>query len=132
MRKTSARVIVNRAALTQFGQQLTAGVGNFCASVVERADVPDRAPYGKGLIASGGWAVYYNGRKLGGPATKPRVVRLGKGIVGIAGYGAFYAHFVEHGTTKMAAEPFLMPAWLDAEGKAVSLIREGMHRGFES
>ncbi len=124
-RRTSASVILNRKALSDVGQQLAAGVGNFCASIIERAHVPDDPPIGKGLVQTGDWGVWYNGRKIGGHATKPRGLKLGAGIVGVAGYGSPIAHLLERGTVNMSARPYLMPAYLEAKGEIVTLIRDG-------
>lgn len=40
---------------------------------------------------------------------------------------AFYGHFLEHGTSKMAAQPFLRPAYDAARQRALSAARAVMH-----
>jgi HK97 gp10 family phage protein len=44
-----------------------------------------------------------------------------EGIVGV-GKGAFYARFIELGTSKLAARPFLRPAVFENEAEIMRLL----------
>jgi len=45
---------------------------------------------------------------------------------------AFYGHFVEHGTSKMAAQPFLRPGYDAARGKAIEAARQKLREGLRN
>jgi hypothetical protein len=128
-RKTSAKVILNRQGLNALGLDLAGGMSAFVASIIERAHVPDAPPLTEGLVETGGWGVWLNGRKVAGRAQKPRRVDLGTGIVGLAGWGSPIAHFLEFGTINMAAEPFAMPALLEASHEVTALFAAGVRAG---
>ena len=82
--------------------------------VSERAAgrAPDRTPYGEGLIA----AIH---TERTGPAEY--AVRAGDEKV-------FYGHFIEFGTTKASAQPFLIPA-LEESKDDIEAIVTGALRG---
>ena len=133
--KPSAKVVLNRANLTELGLALADGVEEICKTVVEVAtpnapDSPyDPYPTGEGLPKQGGWLVYQGANKVGGGSTrglqpkKPRalVVRGTTAIVGIAGFG-FPGRFAETGTAKTPAQPFLTPAALQVAGVAGQIM----------
>lgn len=116
-RKASARVVLNRKALTEFGVIIAEGVEEVARTIVEVADPPDATPWGEGLVTRGGWLVYLGPKKIGGGGQdgrqpkKPRAFRVqGSDVIqAIAGWG-FPGRFQEMGTVHHAAQPFAMPA----------------------
>ena len=129
-RKESSRVVMNRAALTALAQGIADGYGQFGQTVLDvaRPMVPDAPPYGLGLVNSGGWVVFANGRKVGGTAN----VRLGRrdqnrpprqGIALFVGY-AFPGRFAERGTVRTRAQPFLSPALFETLPRLPALVRD--------
>ena len=42
---------------------------------------------------------------------------------------AFYGYFVEHGTSKMAARPFIDPSYYQARSEAIEAVRAALHKG---
>ena len=51
----------------------------------------------------------------------------GKGY--LVGWGQYYGRFVEHGTSKMGAQPHLIPTWEKNEDKYMQLIQEQLTGG---
>lgn len=116
-RAISKRVVVNRAALDALRGGLADGLAALGDRIISsaRPHVPDAPPLGLGLINTGGFAVYVDGRKVAGGAS----VSLGRrnelkpprqGIALYAGYG-FPGHLLEGGTINQPARPFLTPAF---------------------
>lgn len=131
VRRASARVVVNREALNRVHLALVDGVEEVARTIVETANAPDQTPFGVGLVRNGGWAVYSDGKKVGGggldgtqPA-KPRAFVAGPGISAVAGFG-FPARFQEVGTVHQPARPFLTPAGLAVAGMAGSIMRDAI------
>jgi hypothetical protein len=129
VRKVSAKVVLNRAALNTVHLALAEGVEEVCRTIVEVADPPDATPFGAGLVTSGGWAVYDGKRKIAGGSldgTQPNKPRDFKaeptGITGIAGFG-FPARFQETGTVHHSAQPFFTPAAEQVAGHAGEIMR---------
>lgn len=116
-RKPAARVILNRSRLTDVGVALADGLSEVGRTYIEATDPPDAQPYGEGLVTSGGYLVYADGKKVDGWAQDgrqpkpPRAAKVskGKGAVLLAGWG-FPARFQEHGTARHGAQPFATPA----------------------
>ena len=50
----------------------------------------------------------------------------------LIGFEAPYASYVEFGTYKMAAQPYLRPAFDEAEGEALAAIRDSIERRWRS
>lgn len=128
-RKPSARVVLNRAALSQLHLAYAEGVEEIARTIVETADPPDATPFGKGLVTSGGWAVYAGTKKVGGGSLdgsqpkKPRALKTpADAITGIAGFG-FPARFQEMGTVHQPARPFFTPAVIRVKGVAAEIMR---------
>jgi len=120
------RIELNRAAFAEIELAVADGLFELAKQVVLGAEVPDAAPYGQGLIEGGGVISYVGKKRVGmavtGGATavkKPRRAKLGKTITVIGGFG-FPSRFVETGTSRMAAQPFLTPELMsdlpEAEG----------------
>jgi hypothetical protein len=132
-RKASAKVVLNRQALTEFGTDFAQGLGEVARTIVETADAPDATPYGEGLVDRGGWLVYLDKNKIDGGGLdgkqppKPRGFTPNDGVSAIGGF-SFPAHFQELGTVKEPARPFLWPAVLAVEGQ----IPEIMKKSFKS
>jgi HK97 gp10 family phage protein len=83
----------------------------------------DRSPYKNGKE--------WTGRKAGALRDSIRVVRLnGDPKLNVRVYAgnrtdAFYAHFVEYGTVKMPARPFLRPALNSNKAEIMSIMENG-------
>jgi hypothetical protein len=130
MRKASAKVVLNRAALSEVHLALAEGVEEVCRTVVEVADPPDATPFGEGLVTRGGWLVYDGPKKVGGGSLgglqpkKPRAFKVKgtAGIVGIAGFG-FPGRFQETGTVNQPARPWFTPAVVQVKGVAPQIMQ---------
>lgn len=110
MARTSARVVMNRKALSEVNLGFADGMLALAQEIVETANPPDATPFGEGLVTSGGSAAWVDGRKIGGEGAKPRGLKLNKpGITAIAGFG-FPGRFQEVGTVRQPPRPFLSPA----------------------
>lgn len=117
-RKISVRTVVNRKALTAIREAHVAALEDMGQQLLAVAKVPDDPPYGVGMIQTGTYGVWSDGRKVAGLARKPRGVRLPtSGVVMVAGYG-FPAHFLEFGTIRMRPQPFVTPAALEVVPQA--------------
>jgi HK97 gp10 family phage protein len=57
---------------------------------------------------------------------RPGVVRFSVGV----GPEAFYAFFIEYGTSKMVAKPFMRPALIASGQRAIDAAREELRRVF--
>lgn len=124
-RKVSVRTVVNRQALTAAREGAVAAMEDLGQRFLAVAEVPDAPPLGKGLVETGQYGVWSDGRKVAGTATRPHGERIPKqGVLLIAGYG-FPAHFLEWGTIKMPAIPFVTPAALQVipQGKPTLIDR---------
>jgi hypothetical protein len=126
------RVVLNRRAFDILDLGMADGLFEFAKAVITQAGVPDADPHGLGLVQGGG-VISYIGRKRVGifttggqtSVTKPRAARLqAKGITVIGGYG-FPARFLEEGTVKMGAEPFLTPELMALEPQAGPFVALG-------
>lgn len=132
-RKPSARVVLNRAALTRFGLAVAAGVEEIARTAIEVADPPDATPHGAGLVNAGGWLVFVDGKKVAGGSLrgtqpkKPRGVAIPAGVVGLAGW-PFPARFQEGGTVDQPARPFFAPAANRTAGAAPAIMRSEVGR----
>ena len=129
-RKT--RVVLNRETLHEVDLAMVQGFEAMAAQVVAVAGTPDAAPYGVGLIESGSWISYVDGKKVGGTATKkPKNMKVrGQGVATGVGYG-FPAKFNEMGTINQPARPFLTPAVMRVVGDSgivVGAIRAALAR----
>lgn len=132
--RTKARVALKRNALDEVQLGLADGVGRFLEEVAQIASAraPDQFEDDKGLPDRWGWAVYSGGKKVadgsgdGSVVKPPREMRISRqdGLAGFVGFG-FPARFLEFGTVKMRAQPFLTPAVESVAPRAPGLIREG-------
>lgn len=128
-----SRVEINRAALDEIEGGLADGVFDIARAiaVVAASRAPDAPPYGEGLTDAGGAAVWVRARKVresttgpGGKVDKPRSLTLksaGAAIVGVVGFG-FPGMFLELGTIRMRARPFLTPAAIEILGNQAQLL----------
>ena len=124
------KVVMNKAEVQLTRKRLALSVGEAMRRIVEEADVPDAPPLGEGLVATGGYGVWLDGKRVAGKADKPRGAEAGaSGIIAFAGWGAFYARFVEFGTVKMAARPFAMPSQMRVMAHLDSAMRDGWQPG---
>ncbi len=123
------RVVLNRAAFDAITLATADGLFELAKSIVENADVPDATPLGLGVIQGGGALAYVGSKRVGvfskygaTSVKKPRAAKLSKGVTVIGGYG-FPGRFLEEGTVKMAAEPFLTPQLMATLPDAVGFVR---------
>jgi hypothetical protein len=129
--KRHARVVLNRKAIDGVSLAIADGTHEVAKAVVREARPPDAAPYGEGLVTTGGTLLYLGGKKLDGwseggrQPKKPRAFKTPKagGIAAIAGFG-FPGRFQEFGTVKQAAQPFLAPARDRVIPRAVSILKQ--------
>jgi len=82
-------------------------------------------------IHSGAWI---DGERVGGPTTDENGKPVpeywtGKGIAAVIGTNCEYGAYVEIGTVRMEARPFLGPAFDSNAERLESLVRAGMKRG---
>lgn len=130
----SARVELNRAALDALDLAVADGLLEHAEAIVEAANPPDAPPYGKGLVESGGAAVWAGKKKVGGGKTrgkavaKPRAVRLQADVITAVGGFGFPARFQEMGTSRQPARPFLSPVFLGMAPDAGGAIRSAVAR----
>lgn len=105
-RKVSSRVVLNRKALTAIRQGAVAGMEEMGRAVLAMGEgqVPDATPFGEGLVTTGDYGVWADGRKVAGTASKPRRVAVKSGITLICGYG-FPGRFQALGTIHIAPNP---------------------------
>jgi hypothetical protein len=109
-------MVINREALHEVDLAMADAMEAMAVDVVGRVRPPDAAPFGEGLVESGGYVTYVDGRKVGGGATKPRSMRVrGRGVVTATGYG-FPGYFQEVGTVNQPPRPFLAPVVMDVMG----------------
>ena len=86
-----------------------------------------KCPVGVDVNGAGKWGK----RKAGALRETIRVVRLkGDPKQNVRVYAGnkkdvFYAHFVEYGTVKMQAKPFLRPALNEVKGRIKSILETG-------
>ena len=117
-RKVSSRVVLNRSKLDAVVLAVADGFGAVAQKVIETANPPDAASYGEGLVQRGGVLVYVGDKKVSGwgldgrQPKKPRAFRVrgtGRQVAAVGGFG-FPAAFLEFGTIRQPARPFLTPA----------------------
>jgi hypothetical protein len=137
MRKASAKVVLNRAALSELHLAWAEGVEEICKTIVEVAEPNDAAPYGEGLVDGGGWLVYAGSKKVGGGSLagvqpkKPRAAVLIAGITGIVGW-RFPARFHNNGTVDTPANPFFTSAAERVAGHAARIMKSVVgEKGFK-
>ena len=131
--KRSARVVLNRNALTALGLAVGNGLEAFARLVVVDANPPDATPYGEGLVTQGGWLAYHRNKKIGGGSLsgkqprKPRGWRVSSNdsVEAIAGFG-FPGRFQEMGTIHHAAQPFLWPSFLRNQDQLKHLLAKSV------
>lgn len=128
IRKTSSRVVLNRAALDEVTLGMADGLLALADAVIAATTVPDATPYGMGLIETGSSVAYVLGKKVGGGASKPRTMRVKSMGVAIAGGFGFPAHFAELGTIHQPARPFLTPALMATVPDAGAYVGAAVQR----
>lgn len=111
----TGRVVLNRKAFDAMDVAIADGLFALGEEVLARVDVPDAAPFGKGLIQGGGAIAYLGNKKVNGTTIggrqikKPRAFKTQARQASVAvGFG-FPGRFVETGTNDTRAEPFLTP-----------------------
>ena len=121
-------VVINREALHSLDLGIAEGLEALARMALAETRPPDAAPFGVGLIEGGGTISYVDGKKVGGDADKkPRGMKVrGQGVAVGVGFG-FPARFVETGTVRQPARPFLSPAVVDVTGDRGAV--EGAIRG---
>jgi hypothetical protein len=138
-RGPSKRVVLNRAALDAVTLGEADGLFELAKEIVldaasQAPDSPyDPYPAGEGLVKQGGALAYANGAKIagwsqrGGQPAKPKALRgAGRGEIIVAGGFGFPALFVELGTLRTRAQPFLSPALDRRIREAAPYIERGV------
>jgi len=127
MARTS-RVELNRAAVGEVFAAMGYGLLALADAMLANTHPHDHEPFGQGLVRAGGTAVWVNGKKTGGKASKPRELRLqNPGAAAIVGYG-FPGRFEELGTVDTPAHPFLTPGVMGLAPDAEVYISPAMRR----
>lgn len=105
-RKVSSRVVINRQEITAIREGFVAGMESIGEQVLAMGEgkVPDATPFGQGLVTTGDYGVWADGRKVAGGASKPRRAVARRGVTLIVGYG-FPGRFQALGTTEIAPNP---------------------------
>jgi hypothetical protein len=127
-----SRLLVNRAAMSRLELGIADGLAEVGRTILEVADPPDAAPFGTGLVTSGGFLVYAGAKKVdgfhqgGGQPKKPRAARV-KGADGVVtlfvGWG-FPGRFQELGTVNHGPQPFATPALNQVAPHIPDIVRE--------
>jgi hypothetical protein len=110
------RIVLNRKFFDALTLATADGLFAIAKEIVDGADVPDATPLGQGLVEGGGVLAYVGRKRVGVYGTggqtavsKPRAAKLNPtGITVIGGFG-FPSRFLETGTIKMGAQPFVTP-----------------------
>lgn len=126
-RKVNARTVVNRQALDAIRAGIVDAMEAMGQRVLSVARVPDAPPYGQGLVETGDFGVWSDGKKVAGGASKPKGVTVKRGATLIVGFG-FPGRFVELGTVKMAAQPFLTPAMNEVIPGAADFLKPAVRK----
>lgn len=106
--KAQVRTTINRRKIKQMQEANARGLADMGQAILDTARVPDAPPYGRGLIETGAYVVTRDGNDVAGTAEVPRG-QGGRGAYLAVGYD-FPGRFLEGGTIKMAAQPFVGPA----------------------
>lgn len=61
-------------------------------------------------------------RKSSAVVVGAKLTRGGRGSYGLGRYNAYYLHYVEFGTSRMAARPFVRPSWISAAPHCIRRI----------
>jgi hypothetical protein len=110
--------VLNRSTIDALAVAVADGLGAVAQQTIETANPPDAPPYGEGLVKRGGVLAYVGDKKVygwgldGKQPKKPRAFRVrgtGRQITAVGGFG-FPAAFIEFGTIRHPARPFLTPA----------------------
>lgn len=109
---------MNRAAFDAIRLGMADGGQAAGEAILERMDVPDAPPYGKGLVKTKKAATYLDGAKVAGTGTAPRGAAIKGGQVTIVGMG-FPGRFQELGTVNHPPQPSLTPAMSSATGGVI-------------
>lgn len=125
--RVSSVVKLNRKALSDIREAEVRALEEMGQRVIDVADPPDATPFGEGLVTTGNYGVWADGKKVAGELRKPKRLNIKQGVTLIVGYG-FPGRFQELGTVKMAANPFLTPAMLEVVPKAPSFLQRLMGR----
>lgn len=125
---SAKRIVLNRKWFAEADLAAADALFGLASKIVFGAVVPDEAPLGLGLIEGGGVVAFVGDVRVaeattgaGGTVKKPRAAKLSSHITIIGGYG-FPGRFLETGTVKMAAEPFLTPSLMDFLPEAEGFI----------
>lgn len=121
------RTVVNQRQIRRMERAHEQGMADIGRAVLDAAVVPDAPPYGKGLVETGAFIVVRGGDEVAGTAELPRSVDPGRGVTLAVGYD-FPGRFLEGGTIKMAAQPFVTPAVLSVLPRKAAIMRAANRR----
>lgn len=129
-RKTSVKVVLNRQCLDAIREGEVEGFEKLGQSILDdgRSRVPDAPPYGKGLVETGAYGVWADGKKVAGTATKPRTAVVKSGVTVAVGY-RFPARFLALGTIHIAPHPEFFVSPMNAHiSDAPSYLRPSIRK----
>lgn len=127
VRSPTKRVILNRKAFDAIKLGEADGAQAIGERIIARAEpsVPDRPPFGKGLVETGAVATYLDGKLVAGRG-RPGGSSIPKnGVVTHFGFG-FPGDFLERGTVYITPRPFLTPAAVAEVPDAGPLVAESI------
>jgi HK97 gp10 family phage protein len=143
--RPTVRIVPNRAGLADFRRRLARGTLAVMLDAETEAKretpvhggyrsfVPGEKPIGGTLRRSVHSAVFLDGRLVGGhsedgKAVPPEEFGLAGRIVGYIGTNSGYGAYVDLGTSKMPARPFLEPGLEIAARRAPATMKRAMGR----
>lgn len=111
-RRITSTTRVNRRALSAVREGIVAGMEDIGQRILALGvgKIPDATPFGEGLVTTGDYGVWADGKKVAGTARKPRGAKVARGVTLIVGYG-FPGRFQSLGTVDIAPNPdwFITP-----------------------
>jgi hypothetical protein len=127
MRKVNSTTRLNRAALDAIRGGFVDSMSDIGARVVEIAkpNIPDAEPFGQGLVTTGDWAVWSDGKKVAGTGAKPKRAIVKQAIVLIVEWG-FPGRFQVFGTVNMPSNDFATQPMLEVLPDAARYIKPRM------
>jgi hypothetical protein len=131
-RRVSKRVALYRETVDAMLLGMLDGAQAVGEAIVARAtpSVPDRPPFGRGLIASGTAVTYLDGKVVAGPA--PGKIRAGRGAVPkasgtVVGWG-FPGRFLNNGTIYIPPSNWVTPAFVAELPEAEEHMAKGARK----
>jgi hypothetical protein len=132
----AVRIVKNRAAFDEITLAVADGMFELAKSIVLEARVPDAEPLGQGLIEGGGVLAYAGTKRVGVASTSGTTsIRKPRGTPGLKPYAilvvggfGFPSRFVEEGTVRTSAQPFVAPELMAKVGDSEQYVKTSCAR----